>query len=173
MKKTFFVVAAAAISLPAVAQAQDAEAEVAAPAPVHPAPRWAVLPVNTLVEITPSEEITSKKMKEGTTRQFLVTRDVVESGTVIIPRGSPITAEVTWRTGKGVVGKSAKFELAFRSVRVLGRDYQLRGQHRQEGRGNTAGALLGATFITGKSATMVPGQLINVFTAEEIRVPAG
>lgn len=43
--------------------------------------------------------------------------------------------------------------------------------HRQEGRGNTGGALLGATIITGKSATMVPGQLINVFTDETITVP--
>jgi len=55
-------------------------------------------------------------------------------------------------------------------VRVNGRDYALRGMHRQEGRGNTAGALLGAAIITGKSATMIPGQLVNVFTSETIGV---
>lgn len=132
--------------------------------------RIVTLPLNTLVEVTPAEEITSKKMKEGTTRPFLVTRDVVEHGVVIIPRGAPVTAEVSWRTGKGIVGKSAKFELTFKSVRVGGMERLLRGMHRQEGRGNTAGALLGATFITGKSATMVPGQLVNVFTAEDISV---
>lgn len=147
------------------------------PAPqaaVLPAPvavqRTITLPVNTLVEVTPSVEITSKEMKEGTTREFLVVKDVEYQGEVVIPRGSPVEAQVTWRTGKGIVGKSAKFELSFNWVRVNRASYKLRGMHRQEGRGNTAGALLGAAFITGKSATMVPGQIVNVFTAEPIDV---
>lgn len=128
------------------------------------------LPVNTLVEVTPAEEITSKKMKEGTTRQFLTVNDIAYDGTVVIPRGSLVTSEVTWRTGKGIVGKSAKFELTFRSVRVNGAEKLLRGTHRQEGRGNTAGALLGSMIITGRSATMEPGMVVNVFTAEPITV---
>jgi len=136
------------------------------------------LPVNSLVEVTPAEEITSKKMKEGTTRQFLTVNDVNYQGVTFIPRGSLVTAEVTWRTGKGIVGKSAKFELTFRSVRVDGREHLLRGTVRQEGRGNTAGALLGTMIITGRSAAMSPGQIVNVFTAEPISVavtaaPAG
>lgn len=77
-------------------------------------------------------------------------------------------ATVTWRTGKGIVGKSAKFELSFDWVRVGSNNWRLRGQHRQEGKGNTAGALLGSAIITGKSATMTPGQVVNVFTAEAI-----
>ena len=71
-------------------------------------------------------------------------------------------------TGKGIVGKSAKFELSFDTVRVGNHNWRLTGSHRQEGRGNTAGALLGAAFITGKSAEMIPGQTVNVFTAEDI-----
>lgn len=137
---------------------------------IPPQPRAVVLPVNTLVEVTPAQEISSKKMKEGTKREFLVVNDVEYQGKVIIPRGSPVEALVTWRTGKGVVGKSAKFELSFDWVRINGTNYKLRGQHRQEGRGNTAGALLGSAIITGKSATMIPGQIVNVFTAEQISV---
>jgi hypothetical protein len=126
------------------------------------------LPANTLVLVTPAAEITSKKMKEGTHREFLVVEDVVQNGMVVIPRGSRVQATVTWRTGKGIVGKSAKFELSFDWVRVGSYNWPLRGTHRQEGRGNTAGALLGATFITGKSAEMIPGQIVNVFTDEPI-----
>ena len=111
-------------------------------------------------------------MKEGTTREFLVVNDVAYQGAVIIPRGSPVEAEVTWRTGKGIVGKSAKFELTFRTVRLNGYTYKLRGQHRQEGRGNTIAALLGSGIITGKSATMIPGQIVNIFTAEPITTTA-
>jgi len=102
------------------------------------------LPVNTLVLVTPAEEISSKKMKEGTQRRFLVVEDVVYGG------------------------KSAKFELSFDWVRVGSTDWRLRGQHRQEGKGNTAGTLLGSAIITGKSATMTPGRIVNVFTAEPI-----
>lgn len=156
------------IAIAALLVAAPAFGQTSAPAPTTAA--RVVLPVNTLVEVTPAVEITSKEMKEGTTRAFLTTRDVVEQGVVIIPRGSPVTAEVTWRTGKGIVGKSAKFELTFKSVRVNGVERLLRGTHRQEGRGNTAGALLGSAFITGRSATMSPGQLVNAFTAEEIVV---
>lgn len=126
------------------------------------------LPVNTLVLVTPANEITSKKMKEGTKRKFLVVEDVVQDGYVVIPRGSPVEATVTWRTGKGIVGKSAKFELSFDWVRVGSHNWRLRGAHREEGRGNTAGALLGAAIITGKSAVMIPGQIVNVFTEEPI-----
>lgn len=162
MKSTIIIgVALAAASAPAFAQVDTAPA-------AHASPRTITLPVNTLVEVTPAQEITSKEMKEGTTRQFLVVNDVEYQGVVVIPRGAPVEAQVTWRTGKGIVGKSAKFELSFQWVRVHQANYKLRGMHRQEGRGNTAGALLGAAIITGKSATMVPGQIVNVFTAEPI-----
>lgn len=161
---------------PGVASTASVKAEpqpaAATSAVAQPVIRTVTLPVNTLVEVTPAGEITSKKMKEGTTRDFLTVKDIEQSGVVIIPRGSPVTAEVTWRTGKGIVGKSAKFELTFKSVRVNGNDHAMRGVHKQEGRGNTAAALLGSAIITGKSAEMSPGQLVNIFTAEPISVKA-
>lgn len=127
-----------------------------------------VVPANTMVVVTPTEEITSKRMKEGHVHTLMVVNDVVQDGAVVIPRGAPVKATVTWRTGKGIVGKSAKFELTFNSVQAGGKDWALRGKHRQEGRGNTVGALLGSAIITGRSAVVMPGQLINVFTAEQI-----
>lgn len=161
--KLFVALGAAVAAAASPALAQDASAPAA-----MSAPQTITLPINTLVQVTPANEITSKEMKEGTKREFLVVNDVEYKGVVLIPRGSPVEALVTWRTGKGIVGKSAKFELSFDWVRVNQANYKLRGVHRQEGRGNTAGALLGAAFITGKSATMVPGQIVNVFTAEPI-----
>ena len=130
----------------------------------------ATVPAETIMVVTPSQEITSKKMHEGDKVAFQVANDVVEGGAVVIPRGTPVRAEVTWRTGKGIVGKSAKFEVTFRTLALGGREWQLKGKARQEGRGNTAGALLGSMIITGRSAIMEPGQLINAFTAEPITV---
>lgn len=146
---------------PLVAETISSEAPASVAADV-------IVPENTLVVVTPTEEITSKKMKEGHVHTLMVVNDVVQDGTVVIPRGAPVKATVTWRTGKGIVGKSAKFELTFNSVRAGNRDWALRGKHRQEGRGNTVGALLGSAIITGRSAVMMPGHLVNVFTAEEI-----
>ena len=147
-----------------------------APVPVAPA-RTApagqiVLPADTIVQVTPTAEITSKKMKEGDQAAFRTVNDVSQSGVVVIPRGSPVMGKIIWRTGKGIGGKSAKFEVAFESVNVGGRSYALKGKHRQEGRGNTAAALLGSMLISGRSAIMTEGQLVNAFTAETITVGA-
>ncbi len=167
MRSYLVALAFVVLASPGLGQGTPAKARLTITATRH-----VTLPVNTLVEVTPAEEITSKDMKEGTTRAFFVARDVVEQGVVVIRRGASVTAEVTRRTGKGLVGKSAKFELTFRTVRVDGRHRLLRGTHRQEGRGNPAGALLAAGIITDKSATMAPGQIVNVFTNEPITVIA-
>ena len=144
------------------------------PEPVAPMrtapPGQIVLPADTIVQVTPTAEITSKKMKEGDQAAFRTVNDVSQSGVVVIPRGSPVMGKIIWRTGKGIGGKSAKFEVAFESVNVGGRTYTLKGKHRQEGRGNTAAALLGSMLISGRSAIMTEGQLVNAFTAEPITV---
>jgi hypothetical protein len=180
MKKVLLTAVAVA-SLPCAAFAQsmgDDTATQAAPVaaapqvtPVAVAANGAVtLPADTLIVVTPLQEITSKKMKEGETRTLQVANDVVEKGRVIIPRGSPVEALVTWRTGKGIGGKSAKFEITFQKVTIGSRTFALKGKHRQEGRGNTVAALLGSMLISGRSAVMTSGQLVNAFTAEPITV---
>lgn len=145
------------------------------PAAVSPAsgtstPSSVVLPINTMVSIVPVNEITSMHMHVGDVEQLQVAADIVQNGIVVIPRGSPVKATVTWRTGKGIVGKSAKFVLTFNSVNVRGHDWALKGTHRQEGRGNTLAALLGSSIVTGHSAVILSGQVLNAFTDEPIPV---
>ena len=147
------------IAAAAPVMAQDAPAALG---------RRIVLPQDTVIQIAAVEEITSKHMHEGDVQRLQVVNDVTQDGRVIIPRGAPVKATVTWRTGKGIVGKSAKFELTFNSVNVMGKDFALKGKHRQEGRGNTLAALLGSSIITGHSAVMQSGQMVTAFTAEPI-----
>jgi hypothetical protein len=128
----------------------------------------ALLPSNTIVPVTTVNDISSKGMKVGDVEALQVASDVFQEGVVIIPRGSPVKATVTWHTGKAVGGKSAKFELTFNTVSVHGRDYALTGKHRQEGKGNTVAALLGSMIISGHSAIMTTGQVINAVSAEPI-----
>lgn len=139
------------------------------PAPATPVvppqeKRW--LPAGTLLNLTPMQEISSKHIEAGQRYKFQVVNDVVEDGIVVIRRGSTATGIITWKTGRAIGGKSGKFDVEFESVSVGGRQIQLMGTHRQEGRGNTVGALLGSIVISGRSAVMLPGQLVNAVTEE-------
>jgi hypothetical protein len=90
---------------------------------------------------------------------------------------------VTWRTGKGAFGKSAKMEITFNELTLPnGHRLPLAGMHRQEGEGNT-GAAVGAAiavgvfgaFVTGKSAIIPVGQHLMARTNEALAyaIPAG
>jgi hypothetical protein len=133
-----------------------------------PKPGSYLMPAGTLLVVTPAQEISSKKVEEGQQVLFRVVHDVVEAGRVVIRRGSPVYATVAWKTGRAIGGKSGKFELRFDSVKVNGRNHALTGQFRQEGRGNSVGALLGSMVISGRSAVMLPGEMVNVFTDEPV-----
>ena len=156
---------------PHVVMAQAAVAtapEANAPAPIPgPQPGSFVLPSGTMLVVTPAQEISSKHIEEGQQVMFRVVNDVAEGGKVVIRRGSAVTATVTWKTGRAIGGKSGKFEVTFNSVSVGGRNLTLTGMHRQEGRGNSVGALLGSMVISGRSAVMLPGDLVNVFTGQD------
>ncbi|WP_199504714.1 hypothetical protein [Qipengyuania sp. YIM B01966] len=159
---------AAVSPVPAVAQeAPVAVIQVPATAPAAPAATRA-LPPSTQIVVTPTEEISSKHVEEGQRVNFVTVGDVVDNGAVVIPRGSAVQATITWKTGRAIGGKSGKFEVTFNSVTVRGQDYPLRGMHRQEGRGNTLGAVLGSILISGRSAVMLPGQEVTAFTATQI-----
>jgi hypothetical protein len=141
---------------------QQAVAEVAA----MPAPASRFLPAGTLVSLSPLQEISSKHMREGQRFPFVVVEDVVENGAVVIPRGSSASGVVTAQTGRAIGGKSGKFDISFESVAANGVRFPLTGMSRQEGKGNTMGALFGLIFISGRSATLLPGEVVKAFTSE-------
>lgn len=168
--------AAAPAAVPAVAAAVPALA-VAAPAP------GLMLPSYTEVILTPDAEANSKKLREGHTVPMRTVFDVMHNGVVVIPKGTRGMGTVTWRTGKGAFGKSAKMEITFNELTLPnGHRLPLAGMHRQEGEGNT-GAAVGAAiavgvfgaFVTGKSAIIPVGQHLMARTNESLAysIPAG
>lgn len=116
------------------------------------------------MSLTPLEELSSKHIKEGQRFQFIVVNDVMDNGAVVISRGSTATGIISMQTGRGIVGKSGKFDVSFESVTANGVVFPLSGVHRQEGKGNTVGALLGSMWISGHSAVMLPGEVVTAFT---------
>ena len=157
---------AAIISHQQVAPLQAAFYSAQSSAPTQVGVR--ALPASTLISVTPNAEITSKRVQVGQKVGFTVVDDVMDGGAVVIPRGSQVAASVTWKTGKAVGGRSGKFEVTFDKVTIAGRDYSLSGVHRQEGKGNTVAAIFATWLVSGRSAVMLPGQIVNAFTAEAI-----
>ncbi|WP_192645382.1 hypothetical protein [Sphingopyxis sp. OAS728] len=167
--------AAAPAAVPAVVAAPAVA--IAAPAP------GLTLPSYTEVILTPDAEANSKKLREGHTIPMHTVFDVMHNGVVVIPKGTRGMGTVTWRTGKGAFGKSAKMEITFNELTLPnGHRLPLAGMHRQEGQGNT-GAAVGAAiavgvfgaFVTGKSAIIPNGQHLMARTNEPLAysIPAG
>lgn len=178
MSKYILMMAAASV-IPTMAHAQTAAPVVA---PTQAAAPQLVLPANTEIAVTPNDNLTSKGMKEGDTFLMSTVFDVMYNGYVIIPKGTPGQGKITWRTGKGAFGKSAKMDLSFDWLDLNGRRITLTGKHRQEGEGNTGATVaavatvwVAAPFITGKSAKVPHGMQLSARTAEAlpILVPAG
>ena len=121
----------------------------------------------TQVSLAAVQELSSKRIKLGEHYKFTVVNDVVDKGTVVIPRGSIADGVVTMKTGRAIGGKSGKFDITFASVTANGVTFPLMGVHRQEGKGNTVGALLGSILISGTSAVMLPGQIVTAMIKEQ------
>lgn len=112
-----------------------------------------------------TEDVDSTSHRAGDTFQLAVLNDVTIGQTVVIPKGTPATAEITWRTGKGAFGKSGKIEFSLRSMNLNGQLIPITGDFRQEGEGNTIATGIGvlavgvfAGFITGKRARLPIGR---------------
>jgi hypothetical protein len=173
------VCAASAFALASIASAQTtetaavAQAEPAIEMPtVEPESLPVAMPVKDLVlnsgtpiTLAVVEEVNSSTHKEGDKFKLTVLNDVKVGETVVIPRGTPATAEITWRTGKGAFGKSGKIEFALTSIDLNGKAIPVTGTFRQEGEGNTVATGVGviaigifAGFITGKRARLPAGR---------------
>jgi hypothetical protein len=186
MTSKFFAaggVAACCLSAAAIAQTTPATTPVAT-VPVTPLivqqANPSSLPSNSDIWVSLDNELNSKKARVGDTLSFKVSRDVTVGQYIVIPRGTPAVGRVTYRTGKGAFGKSAKLEFDIDSVQLPGRTVAVTGHYRVEGQGNT-GAAVGAVvavgvfgaFVTGHSAVATQGSEWKAATKESIAIAAG
>jgi hypothetical protein len=176
---------AAALCLASTSLAQTAPTVVTSTPPVavtvsKPAEvtSGSMLPSNTEVYLALDNELTSKKAKVGDTISFRVARDVMLGQVVVIPRGTPASGKVTFRTGKGVFGKSAKMDFVIDTLNLGGRNVALSATHRIAGDGNTgatvgavvAAGVIGGLLVTGRSAVATAGSEWKAMTKEPIAI---
>ena len=133
--------------------------------PAAQAAKELMLNSGTPITLAVSENVDSSSHKAGDLFKLTVLNDVTVGQTVVIPKGTPATGEITWRTGKGAFGKSGKLEFALKSIDLNGKQIPIIGTFRQEGQGNTIATGVGiiaiglfAGFITGKRAVLPVGR---------------
>lgn len=151
----------------------ETAAPVAAPQPDL------VLNKGTPITLAVAEEVNTSTHKEGDTFKLTVLNDVSIGQNVVIPRGTPASAEITWRTGKGAFGKSGKMEFGVRNINLNGQLIPVTGEFRQEGEGNTVATGVGviaigvfAGFITGKRARLPVGRELMSQLAQNVAFTA-
>lgn len=137
------------------------------------------LNAGTPITLAVAEEVNSSTHREGDVFKLTVLNDVRIGETVVIPRGTPAAAEITWRTGKGAFGKSGKLEFSLRYIELNGKRIPVSGNFRQEGEGNTVATGVGivaigvfAGFITGKRARLPVGRELMSQLAQTVQFTA-
>ena len=132
------------------AMAQEAVV-TAAPVIAQPIPTaspGSALPSNTDVWVSLDRKLDSRNLKVGDPLTFKVSRDVMYGNYIVIPRGTQAIGRISYRTGRGAFGKSAKVEFDVDSIQLPGRTIPVSGHFRIAGDGNT-GATLGAVALAG------------------------
>jgi hypothetical protein len=165
-------------------QAQPAPAAQIAPtqqavilAPAGPM----VLRAGTEVPLRMEEGLDSndKTLREGQQFHMSVASDVMLNNMVVIPAGSPVTAEITDLRHKGMWGKSGHISARVLNVRVGDRLIRLTGNFDEHGTTGTAGVVaavalvpIAGFFMTGTSARIPAGAGVKAFLDEDIPIAA-
>jgi hypothetical protein len=125
------------------------------------------VPTGTTISVTIDQSVSSKDAKAGQTVTGTIARDVLSSGRVVIPKGSPAKLSVSSVQASGKLSTPAKLWLRLRSVTVHGKSYDvgtnsagktMSGKGKRDagfiGGGAGAGALIGALAGGGKGAVI-------------------
>ena len=187
MPVPYFAIAALAAAQAAAPQAAVQPAQSAAVAPAAPqamilAPTTTnVLRAGVEVPLRVEENLSSndKTLREGNQVRMSVASDVRLGNLVVIPAGSPATAEITDVRHKGMWGKSGRIVGRVLNVRVGDRLIRLTGNFDDKGVTGTAGVVgavvllpIAGFFMTGTSAKIPSGAGVKAFLDEDLQVAA-
>jgi len=142
-------------------------------------PAESVLRAGTEVPLRMLETVNSnnRSLREGARVRLEVAQPIMLGGAVVIPAGSPATAEITEVRRKGMWGKSGRIEARVLNVRVGDRLIRLSGTFDDKGVTGTAGVVtsialvpLAGFFVTGTSANIPAGSGVKAFLDEDLRI---
>lgn len=127
--------------------------------------------VSFLHEITTED----KASKVGDRPRLEVAENIVVDGITVVPKGTPVTGELTAVRNKGMWGKSGKVEGRVLNMSLNGRTIRMSGAFDDKGVTGTAGVVgaialvpLVGFFVTGTSARIPAGGQISAYLDEDI-----
>jgi hypothetical protein len=127
--------------------------------------------VSFLHEITTED----KASKVGDRPRMEVAENIVVDGVTVIPKGTPVTGELTAVRNKGMWGKSGKIEGRVLNLSLNGRTIRMSGAFDDKGVTGTAGVVAAVLlipvvgfFVTGTSARIPAGGQISSYIDEDI-----
>ncbi len=170
-----FLLFCAAFAAPGIAQ--DLAQEVApASNTVTAAP---VLPAGSQIALVTSEELSSKRHRKGDLVTLSVSEDVILDGVTVIPRATPVIAQISQAEKKGLMGRGGKLTARVLYLELPSGPVRLSGEVGVAGKSHT-GAATAATavvsgfafVISGKSAVIPEGTELVAFLDRDARFPA-
>ncbi len=147
--------AAVAPPSPAVAETSPA----AAPASARPQ-----IPDGTLVLLTLSETLSSKRHVKGDLFRLAISEDLTVNGVVVLPKGTPVVGEITRAETKAAFGVSGKLEARALYAELPDGTLRLSGRIGSRGEGGTTETALAFVAI---------GTIAFVVTGKSAEIPAG
>ena len=127
--------------------------------------------VGFLHEITTED----KASKVGDRPRLEVAENVIVDGVTVIPKGTPVTGELTAVRNKGMWGKSGKVEGRVLNLSLSGRTVRVSGAFDDKGVTGTGGVVAAIAFIpvagffvTGTSARIPAGSQMSAYLDEDI-----
>lgn len=176
--KRMSLTAAAAVALltGAGAQAQSAYHWPAPESQGAPGMRYYV-PMGTPVLLRTRTQISTKENRPGDRIYLEVAENVVFRGQIVIPTGSPVTAEVTRVQRNGHFGRKGKVEVRLISAETPNGPVRLNGTAYDEGKSGTAASvatmalvsILGGMLIHGTSGEIAPGTAVQGYLADDLK----
>ena len=147
----------AIVARPTPAVAETATA--AAPAPAKPQ-----IPDGTLVLLTLSETLSSKRHVKGDLFRLALSEDLIVNGVVVLSKGTPVVGEITRAETKAAFGVSGKLEARALYAELPRGTLRLSGRIGSRGEGGTTETALAFVAI---------GTIAFVVTGKSAEIPAG
>lgn len=127
----------------------------------------------TALSLTLTTDISSKEAKRGDPVGFMVEKDVVIDGQVLIKQGTEAKGSIIFAEKSGYLGHSGKLAIQFESTTTVdGQSIPLRGAKGNEGNSASGATQLAGPFgplVKGGNVILSKGTRFTVYTAEDRR----
>lgn len=137
-----------------------------------------VIPKDTAIPLVFAAGVNSRTARIGDMVALALAQDILSDGVVLLPKGTPSTATITWIDKPKVMGVPAEIFFKADSIQAQGSTIMLRGSAAKQGKDQEkkAAALTVAVpaglFVHGKDAEIEQGARFTAYVDADTALPA-